>query len=58
MMKYEIIQTEGFASVLKRTDENGQIAWIPMDETNSDYQRYLNPKAEQSTPMVTDDSKS
>jgi hypothetical protein len=28
-------------------------AWIPKDETNSDYQRYLNPEAEQSTPSVT-----
>jgi hypothetical protein len=27
-------------------------AWIPMDEANSDYQRYLNPQAEQFTPIV------
>ena len=30
-------------------------AAIPMDESNSDYQRYLNPEAEQSTPIVTPD---
>jgi hypothetical protein len=28
-------------------------AWIPTDPANSDYQRYLNPEAEQSTPSVT-----
>ena len=27
-------------------------AWIPCDPANSDYQRYLNPEAEQSTPPV------
>ena len=26
--------------------------WIPADEANSDYQRYLNPEAEQSTPNL------
>ena len=30
---------------------------IPIDEANSDYQRYLNPEAEQSTPMVSDEAK-
>jgi hypothetical protein len=49
---YEVIQEE-FASVIKRTDENGFVAWIPVDEANSDYQAYLNKdKAEQSTPSV------
>ena len=38
--------------IIKRTDENGQEWFIPKDETNSDYQRYLNPEAEQSTPIV------
>ena len=27
--------------VLKRTDENGIVSFIPMDEANSDYQAYL-----------------
>ena len=35
--------------VIKRSDG----AFIPMVEGNSDYQRYLNPEAEQSTPSVT-----
>jgi len=49
---YETI-TELGSQVIKRTDENGLVAWIPFDEANSDYQRYLNPKAEQSTPNLT-----
>ena len=32
-------------------------AWVPCDPANSDYQRYLNPEAEQSTPIVTDEAK-
>jgi hypothetical protein len=36
-----------------RTNFDGSESWIPKDETNSDYQRYLNPEAEQSTPSVT-----
>ena len=37
------------------TDEAGQVYYIPADKANSDYQRYLNPEAEQSTPMVADE---
>jgi hypothetical protein len=40
---------------ITRIDENGVEAWIPCDPANSDYQRYLNPEAEQSTPIVTSD---
>jgi hypothetical protein len=39
---YEEITIEQ-GSVLKRTDENGQVWFIPIDPANSDYQRYLNP---------------
>ncbi len=35
-----------------RTNEDGSESWIPVDEANSDYQRYLNPEAEQSTPIL------
>ncbi len=51
-MKYEIIENED-TSILKRTDDDGTIWFIPMDESNSDYQRYLNPEAEHFTPSVT-----
>ena len=38
--------------VIERENEDGSISFIPKDPTNSDYQRYLNPEAEQSTPSV------
>jgi len=37
---------------IKRSDG----AIIPIDEGNADYQRYLNPEAEQSTPIVIDET--
>jgi hypothetical protein len=40
------------AFCIEREDENGNKCWIPNDPANSDYQRYLNPEAEQSTPSV------
>ena len=36
-------------------DNDGIISTIPNDLSNSDYQRYLNPEAEQSTPIDTGD---
>ncbi len=51
--EYELITDERGASTVKRTDDLGNVAWIPTDPANSDYQRYLNPEAEQSTPSVT-----
>lgn len=47
---YEVLDN-GF---IKRTDENGQIWIIPNDESNSDYQVYLNPQAAQPTPIVVE----
>jgi hypothetical protein len=35
---YEELE-EGF--MLKRTDENGKVCYIPKDPANSDYQAYL-----------------
>jgi hypothetical protein len=57
MMTYEVIKNEVFvgSDIIKATDENGKVIWIPTDPANSDYQRYLNPEAEQSTPIVTAD---
>jgi hypothetical protein len=49
---YEVIETEtpsGIIETILRSDG----AFIPKDEANSDYQRYLNPQAEQSTPNLT-----
>jgi hypothetical protein len=44
---YEVIDT-GLDKIVLRSDG----AAIPMDKANADYQRYLNPEAEQSTPSV------
>ncbi len=57
-MTYEVIKNEILigSDIIKATDENGKVIWIPCDESNSDYQRYLkwleNPEAAQSTPSI------
>jgi hypothetical protein len=38
-MEYEFI--DEMKSVLKRTDIDGKVSYIPNDPANSDYQRYL-----------------
>jgi hypothetical protein len=40
---YEKVTTESGTEVIKRTDADGVISWIPIDPANSDYQEYLNP---------------
>ena len=37
---YKIIETSS-GQVIKRTDSEGNEAWIPTDPANSDYQEYL-----------------
>jgi hypothetical protein len=49
----EIIDPTFKTKTIKATDKDGKEYWIPADPANSDYQRYLNPEAEQSTPSVT-----
>ena len=53
---YEEVTTMLDTKIIKRTDPDGTVYWIPMVEGNSDYQRYLNPEAEQSTPSLTDEA--
>jgi hypothetical protein len=50
-MKYTYTLNNEF-NILIRKDENGIEVSIPIDPDNSDYQRYLNPEAEQSTPNL------
>jgi hypothetical protein len=38
---YEVTETG-----IKRINEDGSVSWIPIDEANSDYQRYLNPETD------------
>lgn len=40
-MNYEIIESPYGATVIKRTDEDGTVWFIPTDPANSDYQAYL-----------------
>jgi hypothetical protein len=42
-MTYEIITEEDGTQTIKRTNEDGSVSFIPADESNSDYQAYLNP---------------
>jgi hypothetical protein len=42
MAKYEIVKSEFFTDSLTRTDDDGKVWFIPMDEANADYQAYLN----------------
>ena len=58
-MTYEKIATSFPDSyIIKRTNADGSVSWIPEDPANSDYQAYLawleNPEAALSTPMVTE----
>ena len=48
MPKYTVIENE-LGTIIQRDNEDGTTTYIPNDPTNSDYQRYLNPEAEQST---------
>jgi hypothetical protein len=40
MKTYELIENEDGA-VVKRTDADGKVWWIPTDPNNSDYAEYL-----------------
>ena len=56
-MKYEKVMV-GLKNdeVIKRTNDDGTESWIPIDESNSDYQAYLNkdkPQVEHLTEIPT-----
>jgi hypothetical protein len=53
---YEVITTPFGNTVINAYFEDGRMLSIPSDPANSDYQRYLNPEAEQSTPSVIDEA--
>jgi hypothetical protein len=52
MTTFEIRKDDEGNDVLFKIEENGKEWSVPMVEGNSDYQFYLNPEAEQSTPIV------
>lgn len=54
---YEEI-TNHYGTILCRTNEDGTTTFIPMDESNSDYQAYLNPdKVEHLTEIIPSEAK-
>jgi hypothetical protein len=56
-MTYEITEAPLGGEILKRTDANGKVWWIPIDPANSDYQRYLrwleNPDADEAQSLYS-----
>ena len=53
---YEVIENNNGTQSIQRTDPDGKVWSIPMDETNSDYQAYLNkdkPQVEHLTEIPT-----
>jgi hypothetical protein len=38
---YEVVSTDLGVDVIKRTNSDDTVTFIPMDENNSDYQAYL-----------------
>lgn len=56
-MEYTKVTTDNGSEFIIRNNDDGSISIIPVDLTNSDYQRYLNPEAEQSTPILSDEAK-
>ena len=49
MTQYEKIVNDFNTELIKRTDEDGKIWFIPIDASNSDYQAYLKSLDEAST---------
>jgi hypothetical protein len=55
-MKYELLkETEFDEKIYARIDDDG-LCRVTCTEDNPDYQAWLNPKAEQSTPIVIDEA--
>jgi hypothetical protein len=52
--KYNVIKDEITGTEVIWYEENGVRVSFMADPSNSDYQRYLNPEAEQSTPNLAD----
>jgi hypothetical protein len=51
---YEKYTSISGVDFIRRFNEDGTYSDIPLDQANSDYQRYLNSEAEQSTPNLAD----
>jgi len=51
-MEYTKTQNELGNTIITRFNDDGSVTDFLADTANSDYQRYLNPEAEQSTPIL------
>ena len=52
-MTYELKEATDFSpSVLIKTDSDGNVFYIPLDPSNSDYQAYLNKDNPKEVPNV------
>jgi hypothetical protein len=51
---YELIEDEKGSQIIKRTNKDKTITWIPLNESNADYQEYLNPNEAASKPVSPD----
>ena len=56
MTYIELGENQQGVMIYGRIDEDGLMR-VTCTEDNPDYQAWLNPKAEQSTPIVTDEAK-
>ena len=52
---YEIKTNVFGQNYLEMTTPDGVVSFVPMVAGNADYEAYLNPEAEQSTPIVKDE---
>lgn len=43
MPKYTKVTTDQGIDFIVKSNDDGSESWIPVDESNSDYQAYLNP---------------
>ena len=56
MTKQYNVETNLFGQEIIWYEEDGVRVSFPADPANSDYHRYLNPEAEQSTPILPGDA--
>jgi hypothetical protein len=53
---YEVKTNSFGVDYLEMTTPDGVVSFVPMVAGNADYEAYLNPEAEQSTPIVIDEA--
>ncbi len=54
MYKLQLSKSSGEVAAVSRTDDSGQVWFIPFDPANTDYQAYLAWLAEGNEPLPAD----